>query len=51
VPELAQRNPANLHQQLALTNKEKKLVRQIPSFNAVQSWVEQAKTMERVITY
>jgi predicted flap endonuclease-1-like 5' DNA nuclease len=51
VPELAQRNPANLHQQLVLVNKEKKLVRQLPSFNAVQSWVAQAKELPRVISY
>ena len=51
VPELAQRNPANLHQQLVLVNKEKKLVRQLPSFGAVQSWVAQAKEMPRVVSY
>ena len=51
VPELAQRNPANLHQQLVLINKEKKLVRQAPGFNAVQDWVAEAKTLPRIVTY
>ncbi len=51
VPELAQRNAANLHQQLVLVNKEKKLVRQLPGFNAVQDWVAQAKALSRIVTY
>jgi predicted flap endonuclease-1-like 5' DNA nuclease len=51
VPELAQRNAANLHQQLVLINKEKKLVRQAPGFNAVQDWVAQAKALPRIVSY
>lgn len=51
VPELAQRNPVNLHQQLVAVNKEKKLVRQLPGANAVQSWVAQAKALPRIVTY
>ena len=51
VPELAQRNPANLHQQLVLINKEKKLVRQAPGLNAVQDWVAEAEDAARIVTY
>lgn len=51
VPELAQRNAANLHQKLAETNQEKKRVRQLPTRTQVESWVEQAKKLPRIITY
>jgi predicted flap endonuclease-1-like 5' DNA nuclease len=51
VPELAQRNPQNLYQKMKEVNAEKKLVRQLPSLTQVESWVEQAKGLPRVITY
>jgi predicted flap endonuclease-1-like 5' DNA nuclease len=51
VPELAQRNAAKLHQKLAETNQEKKCVRQLPTRTQVESWVEQAKKLPRIITY
>ena len=51
VPELAMRNPENLHQALAETNQEKHLVRQLPSAKQVADWVHQAKSLPRVITY
>jgi predicted flap endonuclease-1-like 5' DNA nuclease len=51
VPELAQRNPENLYQKLLEVNGEKKLVRQLPSQTQVQSWVDQAKNLPRVIAY
>ena len=51
VPELAQRNPGNLYQKLVEVNKERKLVRHVPSANQVQSWVEQAKELPRKVTY
>lgn len=51
VPELAQRNPENLFQALVSLNKEKKLVRRAPVLAQVQSWVEQARQLPRVITY
>jgi predicted flap endonuclease-1-like 5' DNA nuclease len=51
VPELAKRNPENLIEKLAATNAEKKLVRRLPVLSQVQSWVEQAKNLPRVITY
>jgi predicted flap endonuclease-1-like 5' DNA nuclease len=51
VPELAQRNAANLYEQLVKVNKEKQLVRQIPGMNAVQNWVAEAKLLARIVTY
>jgi len=51
VPELAQRNPKNLYAKLMEVNKEKKLVRQLPSMRQVANWVEQAKSMPRMIHY
>lgn len=49
VPELAQRNPANLTQALAATNEQKGLVRSLPSQEMVAGWIAQAKTMERAV--
>jgi predicted flap endonuclease-1-like 5' DNA nuclease len=43
IKELAQRNPANLHEQLLATNAKKKLVRRPPSASQVQAWVTEAK--------
>ncbi len=51
VVELAQRNPVNLHNKMVATNEEKKLVRQMPSETQVEGWVNEAKTLDRVITY
>lgn len=51
VPELAQRNAANLHGTLVEINEEKKLVRRVPSESQVQAWIDHAKELPRVITY
>ena len=51
VPELAQRNPDNLHQKVTEVNQAKKLVRALPSAKQVADWVSQAKELPRVITY
>jgi predicted flap endonuclease-1-like 5' DNA nuclease len=51
VPELAQRNAENLFAKLKEVNAEKKLVRRVPPLSAVQSWIEQAKQLPRVIQY
>ncbi len=51
VPELAQRNPGNLYEAMEATNAEKKLVRQLPTCVQVESWVDQAKALPRVINY
>jgi uncharacterized membrane protein HdeD (DUF308 family) len=51
VPELARRNPQNLHVALEKINREKKHVRKIPTEAQVESWVVQAKELPRKIQY
>jgi predicted flap endonuclease-1-like 5' DNA nuclease len=51
VPELAQRNPANLLQKLVEVNEEKKLVRRLPVLSQVEDWVKQAKDLPRIVEY
>lgn len=51
VPELAQRNAANLHAKMAEVNEAKKLVRAMPSESQVADWVEQAKGLDRIVTH
>ncbi len=51
IPELAQRNPENLHASLVQVNEEKKLVRQLPAMRQVRDWVQQARALPRVIQY
>ena len=51
VPELAQRKPEHLLEKMTAVNAEKKLVRRLPVLSQVQSWVEQAKKLERKVTY
>jgi predicted flap endonuclease-1-like 5' DNA nuclease len=51
IPELAQRDPANLYPKLVETNKKKKLVRKLPTQEQVADWVTQAKALPRVLTH
>jgi predicted flap endonuclease-1-like 5' DNA nuclease len=51
VPELAQRNAANLHQKMAELNATRNLVRRIPALSAVEGWIATAKQLPRVIEY
>ena len=51
VPELAQRNAANLFAKLVEVNAEKKLVRRVPTLSQVTSWIEQAQALPRIIQY
>ena len=51
VPELAQRNAANLHEKMVSVNEDKKLVRAVPSAKNVESWVTQAKELGRMVEY
>lgn len=51
VVELSRRNPENLHAKIIEVNEEKKLVRRPPTLNNVRSWIEQAKTLPRVVEY
>jgi predicted flap endonuclease-1-like 5' DNA nuclease len=51
VKELKHRNAANLAAKMKEVNEEKKLVRQLPSESAVEKWVEQAKSLDPMMTY
>lgn len=51
IPDLARRNPENLYQKMIEVNQEKKLVRKLPSQPQVSDWIEQAKSLPRVVTY
>ncbi|MCA9881694.1 MAG: DUF4332 domain-containing protein [Anaerolineae bacterium] len=51
VPELSKRKPENLHKKMGEVNAEKKLVRQLPSLKMVEGWVEQAKSLDKVVTH
>ena len=51
VPELAQRVPANLLEEMGTANEQKKMVRHLPALTQVESWVTQAKELPRKITY
>jgi len=51
IPELAQRKAANLYQKLVETNLAKKLVRKLPAEKQVADWIDQAKSLPRIITY
>jgi hypothetical protein len=51
VPELAQRNAASLAAKMAELNDAKALVRRSPSEAEVADWIEQAKTLERIVTH
>mgnify|MGYP003386421071 CR=1 FL=1 len=51
VPELAQRNPANLLAKMMEVNADKKLVRRMPTQNEVSRWIDHAKVLPRRITY
>lgn len=51
VPELAQRRPDNLTAAMAEVNEARKLVRRLPTETEVSKWVEQAKSLPRVLEY
>ena len=51
VPELAQRNAANLAAKLAEVNDAKSLVRRVPSEGEVADWIEHAKSLDRAVTH
>jgi predicted flap endonuclease-1-like 5' DNA nuclease len=51
VPELAQRNAANLTAKLTEVNLEKKLVRALPTESQVEAWIDQAKSLPKTISH
>jgi predicted flap endonuclease-1-like 5' DNA nuclease len=51
VPEMATRNAKNLYETLVTINQERNIVRQVPSQTTINKWIENAKTLPRVIKY
>jgi predicted flap endonuclease-1-like 5' DNA nuclease len=51
VVELAQRNPQNLYETLVKVNRDKKLVRKLPTAAQVAAWVIHAKELPRAVAY
>lgn len=51
VPELARRNPQNLHKALVAVNEERSLVRRVPGEDQVSEWVSEAKSLPRALSY
>lgn len=51
VPELATRNAENLTKKMEEVNAVKKLTRRTPSLKEVEKWVEEAKSLPRMLEY
>jgi predicted flap endonuclease-1-like 5' DNA nuclease len=51
VPELAHRKPENLMESLTRVNDSKRLVRKLPSLSQVSKWVDQAKSLPKIVTH
>jgi predicted flap endonuclease-1-like 5' DNA nuclease len=51
VKELAQRNAATLHAKMNEVNEASKVVRRPPALKMVESWVQQAKTLPRMVSH
>ena len=51
VPELAQRNAANLLVKITRVNDEKQLVRELPTENQLSDWVTQAGALEKIVQH
>lgn len=48
---LKYRNPANLAKKMADANKQRKLVRSLPSEKLIERWIADAKTLQIKISY
>lgn len=51
VRELQHRNAENLTEKMRQVNETKKLTRRLPTFNEVETWVEQAKQLQPMISH
>lgn len=49
--ELATRNAANLVARFVEINNKKNLVNRVPSETEVQGWIDESKTLEKVVTH
>lgn len=51
VLELSRRNPANLRGKLEEVNREKRVVKQLPSVETIKEWIRHAKRLKRRVEY
>ena len=51
IPELKQRNAGALYEALVATNKQKRLVRKLPTAKQVAAWIKVAKSLSRIVKY
>lgn len=51
VKELRTRNPENLHKALTETNETKKLTRVVPALSQIEDFINQAKSLEPIVTH
>ncbi len=51
IKELRNHNPANLHKAMMAAQDQKNLVRRPPSLSMVEGWVQQAKSLDPMISY
>ena len=51
IPDLAQRNAANLQKRLAQVNEARNLANRTPSLSEVERWIREAKSLPRVVTH
>ncbi len=51
VVELSKRRADNLTEKMVEVNVEKKLVRRIPTQQMVEGWINEAKTLPRIVSY
>jgi predicted flap endonuclease-1-like 5' DNA nuclease len=51
VKELRTRNPENLHKALTETNEAKKLTRVVPALSQIEDFINQAKSLEPIVTH
>lgn len=51
IKELRNRNATNLHAKMLEVNAEKNLCRRPPALSMVESWVQEAKKLEPMVTY
>jgi hypothetical protein len=51
IPELAQRNAGNLHARVVAVNTERQLSGRAPTAQEVERWIDQARSMPRILQY
>jgi predicted flap endonuclease-1-like 5' DNA nuclease len=49
VADLSRRNPKNLHASLKSINRKKNLVRRIPPYRTIQTWIKRAGNLTRIV--